>query len=199
MKKTCEFLTILIMTGLAQTALANCPTDSAYPEALFPELTIQTSMGDVVVELDRSRAPLTVNHVLHLVKEKKYDNTLIHRVVPDYVVQMGAFNTDHTAIESCGNLFNESGNGLSNDRGTVAMARYDAPHSAGTSFFINLKDNENLNPSKKNWGYTVFGYVVSGMDVVDRIAEAKTGFDSNLDAKDVPETPIEITQVRINP
>lgn len=199
MKKTCEFLTILIMAGLAQTALANCPTDSAYPEALFPELTIQTSMGEVVVELDRSRAPLTVNHILHLVKEKKYDNSLIHRVVPDYVVQMGAFKSNHAAIESCGNLFNESGNGLSNDRGTLAMARYDAPHSAGTSFFINLKDNENLNPNKKNWGYTVFGYVVSGMDVVDRMAQVDTGFDSKLDAQDVPVTPITITQVRINP
>ncbi len=177
---------------------AACPTDKVYPEADYPELTINTSMGEVVIELDRNRAPLTVNHFLHQVKNNTYDNNLVHRVVADYVIQTGAFKTNLSAVSSCGKLFNESGNGLSNDRGTVAMARYNEPHSATTSYYINIKDNDNLNPNSKSWGYTVFGYVVSGMDVIDKIAQTKTGYHAELDAKDVPIEPIKVINVRLN-
>ncbi len=177
---------------------AACPTEQAYPDATYPELTVVTDLGEVVIELDRSRAPLSVNHFLHLVKEEAFDNNLVHRVVADYVLQTGAFKTDLSTVKSCGKLFNESGNGLSNDRGTLAMARYDDPHSAETSFFINLKDNSNLNPNKKTWGYTVFGYVVSGMELVDQMAQVKTEFNAELGAKDVPVKPIKILSVRLN-
>lgn len=177
---------------------AACPTDQAYPDATFPELTLETNMGEVVIELDRGRAPLTVNHFLNLVKNKSLDNNIVHRVVPDYVIQTGAFNSDLSSVKSCGKLFNESGNGLSNQRGTLAMARHDDPHSAESSFYINLKDNSNLDPNKKAWGYTVFGYVVTGMEVIDQMAQVKTEFNPKLNAKDVPVKPIQIISVRLN-
>ena len=189
---------VLILSTLPSALLAACPTNELFPDTNYPELTIKTNLGEVVIELDRRRAPLTVNRFLHAVKNKVYDKNLVHRVMPDYVIQTGAFKTDYSAVDSCGNLINESGNGLSNDRGTLAMARYDDPHSASTSFYINLKDNQNLDPNKKSWGYAVFGYVVSGMDVIDQMAQVKTAFNLQLEAKDVPVKPIEIISVRLN-
>ncbi len=190
---------LLLLLGLAsQVIYAACPAEEIYPDAHYPELTIETNLGEIVVELDRGRAPLTVNRFLHYVKNKAYDDNLVHRVMADYVVQTGAFKSDFSAVKSCGQLFNESGNGLNNDRGTLAMARYDDPHSAGSSFYINLKDNENLNPNKKSWGYTVFGYVISGMEVVDLMAQGKTGYNAQLEASDVPEKTITIKHVRLN-
>lgn len=188
----------LSLCGFFSTLSSACPTEKIFPSANYPELTIETSAGEIVVELDRGRAPLTVNHFLHLVQDKSYDDNIVHRVVPDYVIQTGAFKTDLTAVKGCGKLFNESGNGLSNVRGTLAMARHDDPHSAETSFFINLQNNKNLDPNAKTWGYTVFGYVVSGMEVVDQIAQAKTGFNIDLNAKDVPVNPIKIIKMRLN-
>lgn len=192
------FCLSLLFSLMSLNTSASCPSDPSFPEVTFPELTITTNLGEVVIELDRSRAPLTVNHFLHLVETKAFDNNLVHRVVADYVVQTGAFKTDFSAVESCGKLFNESGNGLSNDRGTLAMARHNDPHSATSSFFINLKNNDNLNPNDKGWGYTVFGYVVSGMDVVDQMAQVPTAYNTALDAKDVPVNPLSITNVRLN-
>jgi peptidyl-prolyl cis-trans isomerase A (cyclophilin A) len=179
-------------------AMAACPKEQAYPDLYFPELTIETSLGDVVIELDPNRAPLTVNHFLHHVKRKAYDNNLVHRVVPGYVVQTGAFKADLSEVYSCGNVFNESGNGLSNRRGTIAMARYDDPHSAGSSFYLNIGDNNNLDPNPKSWGYTVFGYVLSGMEVIDQMAGQKTAFNAELDAQDVPVEPIIIKTIKVN-
>jgi peptidyl-prolyl cis-trans isomerase A (cyclophilin A) len=193
-----KFILSTLLCLFWQFSLAACPDDQVYPDSMFPELTIETSKGNVVVELDRNRAPITVNHFLRLVKDKAFDDNLFHRVVTDYVIQSGAFKTDLSDVKSCGTIYNESGNGLSNDRGTIAMARYDDPHSASSSFYINVKDNHNLNPNKKSWGYTVFGYVVSGMDVVDQISSVKTGFHQELDAQDVPVEPIKIISVRLN-
>jgi len=187
-----------LLLSLSPTLSAACPTDQAYPDVTYPELTIETNLGQVVIELDRRRAPLTVNHFLHMVINKTYDDNMVHRVVPDYVIQTGAFKTDLTSIKSCGKLSNESGNGLSNDRGTLAMARHDDPHSAETSFYINLNDNVNLDPNKKSWGYTVFGYVVSGMEVIEKMAQVKTEFNAQLDAKDVPVNLIQIITMRLN-
>jgi peptidyl-prolyl cis-trans isomerase A (cyclophilin A) len=181
-----------------QLALATCPDEQVYPNNTYPEITFETSKGSFVIELDRNRAPITVNHFLRLVKEKAYDNNLFHRVVADYVIQSGAFKADWSDVKSCGNIYNESGNGLSNDRATIAMARYDDPHSASSSFYINVKDNPNLNPNKKSWGYTVFGYVVSGMDVVNQIAQVQTGYNAEQDAQNVPVEPIKIITVRVN-
>ncbi|MCB1583612.1 MAG: peptidylprolyl isomerase [Xanthomonadales bacterium] len=193
-----KIILTLLLSLSCQLVLAACSDEQVFADNTFPELTIETSLGNVVIELDRNRAPITVNHFLQLVKGKAYDNNLFHRVVADYVIQAGAYKADLSDVKSCGTIYNESGNGLSNDRGTIAMARYDDPHSASNSFYINVKDNHNLNPNKKSWGYTVFGYVVSGMDVVDQIAQVKTAFNKELDAENVPVEPVKIISVRMN-
>ena len=193
-----KLIITVILCLTSHLGVAACSKETPFPDLIYPELTIETNMGKVVIELDRNKAPITVNHFLKHVKRKAYDNNSVHRVVANYVVQTGAFKTDHSAVKSCGEIFNESGNGLSNNRGTIAMARYDDPHSASSSFYINIADNNNLNPNKKSWGYTVFGYVVSGMDVVDKIAQIKTGYNQTLDAQDVPIESIEIISVRLN-
>ncbi len=198
MKFNLYLFTAFALCWSSTSANASCPKETAYPDVSFPELTIETTLGEVVIELDRGRAPLTANRFLHHVKSGVYDDNLVHRVVPDYVIQTGAFKADLSGTKGCGKLFNESGNGLTNDRGTLSMARYDEPHSASASFFINLKDNPNLDPSSKSWGYAVFGYVVSGMDVVDKMAQVQTEFNSQLNAKDVPVEAIKIISVRLN-
>lgn len=194
-----KFILATIICLIAESGFTACPDEINYPDVSFPELTIKTNLGDVVIELDRNRAPLTVNHFLWHVKNQSYNNNLIHRVVPDYVIQSGAFKADLNEVDSCGTVFNESGNGLSNERGTIAMARYDEPHSAGSSFYINLADNTNLNPNKKSWGYAVFGIVVSGMDVLDQMAQSKTGYNQQLATADVPIEPLTIISVSLNP
>ena len=194
--KTTTIATLLVFW--VHSVQGACPSETAYPDQTFPEVTINTSMGDIIIELDRNKAPLTVNHFLHAVQNQSYDNGLFHRVIKDYVIQAGAFKTDWTDVPSCGQLFNESGNGLSNQPGTIAMARHNEPHSAETSFFINLTDNSNLDPNKKSWGYTVFGYVVGGQDVIDKIAASATEYNAQIDAKDVPSTPIKVISVRLN-
>ena len=194
-----KFILATLICLIVESGFAACPDEILYPDASFPELTIKTNQGEVVIELDRNRAPLTVNHFLWHVKNHSYDNNLIHRVVADYVIQSGAFKADLSEVNSCGMVFNESGNGLSNERGTIAMARYDDPHSAGSSFYINLADNTNLDPNQKSWGYTVFGIVISGMDVLDQIAQSKTGYNQQLAAADVPIDSITIISVSLNP
>ncbi|MCF6300083.1 MAG: peptidylprolyl isomerase [Proteobacteria bacterium] len=194
MKHLSWFILLIASTAV----LASCPDKQYYPEASFPELTLVTTSGNIVIELDRRKAPITVNSFLYYVEKKAFDNTLFHRVIKDYVVQAGAFNKDSTAIDGCGTIFNESGNGLKNEKGTIAMARYDKPHSAQSSFYFNMKDNSNLDPNPKNWGYTVFGYVLEGMDILEEISHIPTEFNAKLNASDVPVTHIYIKEIRLN-
>ena len=193
-----KILCFIAMCHLGSTLLA-CENfkKEVHPDKLFPEVVIETSLGSITVELDRRRAPLTVNAFLHYIDKKSYDNSLIHRVVADYVVQGGAFTDKMESVTSCGKLFNESGNGLSNRQNTIAMARHNEPHSAETSFYFNLNDNTNLDPNQKSWGYTVFGYVVEGQDVLQKIGQVPTGTHSQLNAKDVPLETILIKSVVI--
>ncbi|WP_395374350.1 peptidylprolyl isomerase [Marinicella sp. W31] len=191
-----KILSFILLCQLGNPLLA-CQDfqKQAHPDNLFPEVVITTSLGDITVELDRRRAPLTVNAFLHYIDSKSYEKSLVHRVVPDYVVQGGAFTEKMASITSCGKLFNESGNGLSNKQNTIAMARHNEPHSAETSFYFNLQDNTNLDPNEKSWGYTVFGYVIGGQDILQQISQVKTGTNSELNAKDVPLEPILIQSV----
>ena len=191
-----KIVTCLLLL-LSNLVIADCPTEKAFPNNMFPELAIETNLGTITVELDRLKAPLTVNHILHLVKNKRYDDSLIHRVVPGFVIQSGAFRADLSEVKSCGTVFNESGNGLKNTRGSLSMARYNDPHSASASFFINLGDNDNLDPSSDGWGYAVFGFVTAGMDVVDKIAAVKTHYDAELDAKDAPVEALKIISIKV--
>ena len=163
-----------------------------------PYIEIVTTEGTIILELDGKQAPLTVAHILSLVDVGFYDGLIFHRVIPGFMAQTGAHTPDITLKEDDATIPNESGNGLSNVRGSVAMARTADPHSANSQFFINVADNSRLDPGKKasggTWGYTVFGSVIQGMDVVDKIVNVKTGPQGHF-AKDVPVIPIVIKKM----
>lgn len=149
----------------------------------FPLVKLTTSMGVIIVELNRDKAPLTVNNFLRYVDDGFYDGTIFHRVINDFVVQGGGFTPDLTEKRTRGAILNEASNGLKNDRGTVAMARTNDPDSATSQFYVNQnpENNDDLNFREDFPGYCVFGKVVQGMSVVDAIAgvatESREGFD----------------------
>lgn len=149
-----------------------------------PRVRVETTAGDFVIELNRVRSPRSVEAFLGYVTEGFYQGTIFHRVVPGFIVQAGGYteNLERKPVDST--IVNESGNGLSNLRGTVGLARTEGPHSATTQFYINLGDNLELNPRPSRWGYAVFGEVVEGMDVVGAIGDEPTGaagpFESNV-------------------
>jgi peptidyl-prolyl cis-trans isomerase B (cyclophilin B) len=154
------------------------------------ELTIQ-NLGVITLELDRAKAPKSVENFLAYVKKGHYDNTVFHRVIPGFMVQGGGFEPGMTQKPTAAEIENEANNGLKNDKYTVAMARTSAPHSATAQFFINIADNAFLNhtaPSAQGWGYAVFGKVTGGTDVVDKIKAVKTGrkgFHDDVPLEDV--------------
>jgi peptidyl-prolyl cis-trans isomerase B (cyclophilin B) len=142
-----------------------------------PSVALDTNHGRIVLELYADKAPKTVENFLDYVKSGFFDGTLFHRVIPGFMIQGGGFDARQKQKATRAPIQNEADNRVTNDRGTIAMARTGDPHSATAQFFINLKDNAFLNHSGKNpqgWGYTVFGKVTEGMDVVDRIAKVRT-------------------------
>jgi peptidyl-prolyl cis-trans isomerase B (cyclophilin B) len=147
--------------------------------------------GVITLELDRAKAPKSVENFLAYVKKGHYDNTVFHRVIPGFMVQGGGFEPGMTQKPTGAEIENEANNGLKNDKYTVAMARTNAPHSATAQFFINASNNGFLNhtaPSAQGWGYAVFGKVTSGSDVVDKIEGVKTGrkgFHDDVPLEDV--------------
>ena len=140
-----------------------------------PQVQVVTSLGNFTIELNAERAPLTVANFLSYVDQGHYTNSIFHRVVANFVIQAGGFDADYKPIPISGKVCNESGNGLSNVRGTVGQARSPDPHSGNAQFYVNLGDNAALDPNSTRWGYAVFGRVISGMDVVDRIGNVATG------------------------
>lgn len=141
-----------------------------------PQVKVTTNMGEFVIEVRQDRSPLTAANFLRYVREGFYSGTVIHRVVANFVIQGGGHDATTYALKAPHeNVFNESGNGLQNKRGTVGMARGDAPHSGNAQFYVNLVDNPDLDPVSTRWGYTVFGRIVQGMDVIDHIGETPTG------------------------
>lgn len=143
-----------------------------------PQVSMETSMGTLVLELDRAKAPKTVENFLKYVQDGFYDGTIFHRVISGFMIQGGGFTSDYQQKPTRAPIENEANNGLKNERGTLAMARTGDPHSASGQFFINTVDNGFLNftaPTRSGWGYAVFGRVVEGMDVVDKIREVPTG------------------------
>jgi len=168
----------------------NCFPPEMIPDNMFPTIKLETSMGDIEVELNRMRAPATVNNFLRYVLEGEYDGTIFHRVMFGFVVQGGGYTKEIEEKTMHENVLNESGNGLQNITGSIAMARYEDPHSATRQFYFNMSDNSSLDPGSRNWGYTVFGEVVSGMEVLEAIADVETGYSEALDAEDVPVKPV---------
>ena len=154
------------------------------------ELSIKNH-GTITLELDRAKAPKSVENFLSYVKKGHYDNTVFHRVIPGFMVQGGGFEPGMQQKPTAGEIENEANNGLKNDIYTVAMARTSAPHSATAQFFINIANNGFLNhtaPSAQGWGYAVFGKVVAGTEVVDKIKAVKTGrrgFHDDVPLEDV--------------
>jgi len=183
--------------GSAWAASPACFPEDILPKNKFPTVRLETSMGDIVIELNRLRAPVSTNNFLRYVIEKKYDQTLFHRVMPGFVVQGGGYTEALEERELHPTIINESGNGLKNMPMTVAMARYDDPHSATNQFYFNLSANSSLDPNSKNWGYAVFGQVVSGQEVVTAISEVDTGYSENLDASDVPLVPVKLLSATV--
>ncbi|MFP4474304.1 MAG: peptidylprolyl isomerase [Desulfatibacillaceae bacterium] len=162
-----------------------------------PQVVLNTSKGEIVVELYDEKAPKTVANFLSYVDEGYYDGTIFHRVIPDFMIQGGGFTPKMAQKRTREPVKNEADNGLKNKRGTLAMARTSDVNSATSQFFINLKDNDFLDhrdKSDRGYGYAVFGKVVTGMDVVDAIAGVPTGFRSGH--QDVPETPVVIESAK---
>ena len=168
-------------------------------ETSMTQVIIKTSVGDIHLELDGEKAPITVENFVAIAKSGYYDGTIFHRVINGFMVQGGGLNADMSNKSSgTAPIQNEANNGLTNDRGTVAMARTMEPHSATGQFFVNHKDNGFLNHTGENsqgWGYAVFGKVTEGMDVVDAIADVETG--STGGHQDVPIEVITIESVTV--
>ncbi len=168
------------------------------PNNLFPQVKLETSMGIIIVELDSIKAPITVNNFLTYVVSGEYDNTVFHRVVENFIVQGGGYDQDYTVKKLNQNIINESGNGLKNEIGTIAMAKENKPHTANRQFFFNIEDNKNLDPGKR-WGYAVFGSVIEGQDVIDAMGLVKTDYHEGLGWENVPLQPILLIKATLLP
>jgi peptidyl-prolyl cis-trans isomerase A (cyclophilin A) len=194
----------LLAAALTLLAAAPCPAQQKNPVVVM-----ETSMGTVKIELFPKEAPITVKNFLDYVDKKQYDGTIFHRVIENFMIQGGGFTTGRVEKDTGAPIKNESLNGVANDRGTIAMARTNAPNSATAQFFINVKNNAGLNgdPNSGKIGYAVFGKVIEGMDVVDKIRQVQTGnakfkaragggqlIDADFD--DVPVQPVTIKSIR---
>ena len=157
---------------------------------------LQTTMGDILIELNEKAAPVTVRNFLDYVEDGFFDGKIFHRVIPNFMIQGGGFTAEMTQDKTRDPIANEAENGLKNERGTIAMARTSNPNSATAQFFINHRDNDFLNyAGGANPGYAVFGKTVEGMDVVDAIATVETATRNGMD--DVPVEPVVITSATI--
>lgn len=187
--------TALLLLLFTSTALAQDIQESN----LFPRVKFVTDKGEMIVELDRMRAPLTVDNFLRYVVEGEYNNTLFHRVIEDFVVQGGGFKPNFKPLPDRDPVVNESGNGLRNQFGTIAMARERNPHTATSQFYFNVGDNESLNPSSRRWGYAVFGRVVENDTLLRELSAVPTHTDEATNYDDVPVEPLMLQRVELLP
>ena len=179
-----------LMLAVSCSLLVGGAAFAQSPDAA-PRVKLSTSMGDIVVELAPEKAPKTVQNFLQYVKDKHYDGTVFHRVIDGFMIQGGGFSTDLAQKPTRDPVPLEASNGLKNDTYTIAMARTGNPNSATSQFFINVKNNDSLNaPSPDGYGYTVFGKVVAGKDVVDKIRAVPTGNKNGM--QNVPLVPVVI-------
>jgi peptidyl-prolyl cis-trans isomerase A (cyclophilin A) len=188
-----NLLSVLLLCVLA-TSLAGFGSLCAQEKGGNPMVLVKTNMGSFTIELFAKEAPITVKNFLNYVDKKFYDGTTFHRVIPGFVIQGGGFDKNMMQKSTLPAIRNEATNGLKNLRGTLSMARTSDINSATSQFFVNLKDNASLDhTSEANFGYAVFGKVVEGMDVVDKIAAVATG--SKVRNQDVPLQPVIVTSM----
>jgi cyclophilin family peptidyl-prolyl cis-trans isomerase len=191
-------LVCLTITASSQLFAEDTPPAATLPD--YPQIAVTTSAGSFVIELFTSRAPLTVSNFVQYVNSGFYEGTIFHRIVGGFVAQAGGYDADYKLKQTGPMVPNEAGNGLSNRRGFVAMARTADPHSANSQFYINLADNLALDPMPTRWGYTVFGRVIKGMETIDEIGYRATGPGPIPSLpKDVPLEPIVITKMALLP
>jgi peptidyl-prolyl cis-trans isomerase A (cyclophilin A) len=187
-KKLLNAVTFTLIIGVFVT--------SAVAAGKNPKVLMETSLGKVKIELFLQKSPLTVKNFLTYVEDDFYNGTSFHRVIPGFMIQGGGFTTELKQKPTRMPVPNEAANGLKNERGTIAMARTSNPDSATAQFFINLVNNDGLNrPQPDGFGYTVFGRVIEGLDVVDKIAGVKTGVRQGM--RDVPLETVEIRSVKL--
>jgi len=193
---------IALATLLFIPLIANCQPEENAPAAEKPaavantKVRLKTSLGDIVIELNGEKAPISTTNFLSYVNKKHYDGSVFHRVISDFMIQGGGFSSEGGRLvekETDAPIKNESSNGLSNTRGTLAMARTSNPNSATAQFFINVKDNTNLDTY--GGGYAVFGKVIEGMEVVDKIKEVETGNSGGH--QNVPTTAVVINSATV--
>lgn len=192
-------LSKIVFAGLLSLTLPSIAAEKPKMNEPAPQVRLKTNLGDVVLKLDAAKAPVTVENFLTYVKEGHYDDTIFHRVIPNFMAQGGGYTEDFKQKPAHKPIQNEANNGLKNKRGSIAMARTPDPHSATSQFFINFVDNAFLDyksPTPQGWGYAVFGEVTEGMDVVDKMAKIPTGSGGPM-ASDVPQTPIIIEKATI--
>ncbi|MDD5631750.1 MAG: peptidylprolyl isomerase [Methylococcales bacterium] len=191
MRKIILFMILLLTSTLSfstEKTMSDTPT----------KVKLTTNLGEIIIQLNAEKAPLSSANFLTYVNEGFYNGTIFHRVIPDFMAQGGGFDTSFNQKAVHAPIKNEADNGLNNARGTLAMARTNDPNSATAQFFINLKDNTFLNHTGKNasgWGYAVFGEVIEGMDVVDAMAKQPTG--NRGGHQDVPKTDIIIEKAEV--
>ena len=184
---------ITALTALLLAVLVSTASHAEQPT----QVKVTTNLGEFVIEVNSERAPLTAANFLRYVREGFYSNTLFHRVVPNFVIQGGGHDATSLQLKPTHeNVFNESGNGLQNKRGAVGLARAGPPHSGNAQFYVDLVDNSELDPVPTRWGYTVFGRIVQGMDVIDRIGETPTGATGPFKS-DAPLKPVVIQKMEI--
>lgn len=170
------------------------------PDNPFPRIVMVTTAGNITVELNREAAPITVKNFLRYVKKAQYNDTIFHRLVPGFVIQGGGYDKDFQQKPSFETIVNEAGNGLLNAYGTIAMARERDPHTATRQFFFNLADNTSLDPDNGDWGYTVFGRIVEGLEVLEKMAALESKpFDDATGWRDVPVEPPVLTRIDVVP
>jgi cyclophilin family peptidyl-prolyl cis-trans isomerase len=184
-----------ILSALA-LALVAAPAGADDPGSKAPKVELLTSHGALVLELDPVKAPITTENFLRYVRDGHYDGLVFHRVIAGFMAQGGGYDAEFAEREVRDPIQNESRNGLSNERGTIAMARTNDPHSATAQFFINLVDNYRLDGAAGRWGYTVFGRLTDGFDVLDKIGAVPTGRGGPFPT-DVPRQTIVIEQARV--